>query len=220
MATRDDGVTLDVTAKAAIKLADSKFCRLSKNVIIAARRRAKRTLDVDFRGPECLGHDRRKRRHGRSADQLSARRDAGLHARRLQHGQLPRRSPRQGRLPPLAVWLRSRRATTIASLARSARAASTWPCPRKPADRKVDRRGAAHGRQAVRGGQRILPDAAPLAGSRRRRTTPSRRRPVVGRRSLSADAPCSKAKGPRSNSSPGPRTPTAPTAMSRAWPRS
>ncbi len=31
VATRDDGVTLDVTDKAALKLADSKLCRLSKN---------------------------------------------------------------------------------------------------------------------------------------------------------------------------------------------
>ena len=43
------------------------------------------------------------------ADQLQARRDADLHAGRLQHRRLPRRGPRQGRLPPVAVRLRRRR---------------------------------------------------------------------------------------------------------------
>ena len=48
-------------------------------------------------------------RQGRTPDQLQARRDAGLHARRLQHRQLPRRGARQGRLPPFALRLRPRR---------------------------------------------------------------------------------------------------------------
>ena len=82
---------------------------------------------------------------------------------RLQHGQLPRCGPRQGRVSAVAVRLRSRRATTIGSPARSASGGSTWPCPREPAAREGDRRGAAHRRQAVRAGQRVLPDAAPLA---------------------------------------------------------
>ena len=33
VATRDDGVTLDVTAQATVKLADSKLCRLDNSVL-------------------------------------------------------------------------------------------------------------------------------------------------------------------------------------------
>src|SRR6476620_10386166 len=36
VATRDDGVTLDVTDKATIKVAEPRFCRLQKNVLSPA----------------------------------------------------------------------------------------------------------------------------------------------------------------------------------------
>src|SRR5256885_8996470 len=36
VATRDDGVTLDVTEKATVKLVEPKFCRLDKNVLFPA----------------------------------------------------------------------------------------------------------------------------------------------------------------------------------------
>ena len=86
---------------------------LDKNTLYPAAD-GQTTLDVEYQGLKTAAHGRREGRRRRPADQLSARRDARLHARRLQHGQLPRRGPRQGRLPPVAVRLRSRTATTTA----------------------------------------------------------------------------------------------------------
>ena len=87
----------------------------------------------------------------------------------------------------------------------------------EPADRKVDRRGAAHRRQAVRRRQRVLRDAAALARSRRSERRRAERPPSSASSSIRRP-PCSKAKGRRSSSSPGPAMPTAPTATSRTWP--
>src|SRR5437660_167927 len=47
--TRDDGVTLDVTAQAAVKLVDSKLCRLDKNVLYPAAD-GETKLEVEHQG--------------------------------------------------------------------------------------------------------------------------------------------------------------------------
>ena len=87
---------------------------------------------------------------GRPADQLQARRDAGVHAGRLQHRRLPRRGPRQGRLPPVAVRLRPRRRPLPPHPRDERPAHQPRPPGREPAARKGHRQGAAHRRQAVR----------------------------------------------------------------------
>src|SRR5438477_12873800 len=46
VATRDDGVTMDVTDKATVKLADPKLCRLEKSVLYPAKD-GETTLTVD-----------------------------------------------------------------------------------------------------------------------------------------------------------------------------
>ena len=77
---------------------------------------------------------------------------------------------------------------------------------------KVDRRGAAHRRQAVRRRQRVLPDAAPLARSRR---PERRRRRRHGRVGVELYPPQAVLEGEGRHAaarSSGPSTPTAPTA--------
>src|SRR5688500_785695 len=49
VATRDDGVTLDVTAAAKVELADSKLCRLDKNTLYPAAD-GQTTLAVEYQG--------------------------------------------------------------------------------------------------------------------------------------------------------------------------
>src|SRR5688572_3538557 len=49
VATRDDGVTLDVTAAAKIELADTKLCRLEKNTLYPAAD-GQTTLAVEYQG--------------------------------------------------------------------------------------------------------------------------------------------------------------------------
>jgi hypothetical protein len=49
VATRDDGVTLDVTTLADVKLADSKLCRLEKNALYPAAD-GQTTLDIEYQG--------------------------------------------------------------------------------------------------------------------------------------------------------------------------
>ena len=93
--------------------------------------------------------DGQKRRR-RSADQLQAGRDAGVHAGRLQHGQLPRRGPRQRRLLHLAVRLRSGRRLLPADARNRLPPHQSGPAARKPAAGKERSARAAHRRQAVR----------------------------------------------------------------------
>src|SRR6185295_2976712 len=49
VATRDDGVTLDVTGKAKIKLAEPKLCRLEKNILFPAAD-GKTKLEIAYTG--------------------------------------------------------------------------------------------------------------------------------------------------------------------------
>ena len=49
VATRDDGVTLDVTQQAAIKLADPKLCRLEKNVLFP-QADGQTKLEIEYQG--------------------------------------------------------------------------------------------------------------------------------------------------------------------------
>ena len=49
VATRDDGVTLDVTGQAAMKLVDGTFCRLDKNVLYP-QADGQTTLEVEYQG--------------------------------------------------------------------------------------------------------------------------------------------------------------------------
>src|SRR5437764_13867386 len=49
VATRDDGVTMDVTNKATVKLADPKLCRLEKSVLYPAKD-GETTLTVEYQG--------------------------------------------------------------------------------------------------------------------------------------------------------------------------
>ena len=108
VATRADGVTLDVTGDGQGHAGQSGAGADRRPHAVSGGRRRD---DAGARLPGPDGQRARdgQGRRGRSADQLQARRDAGLHARRLQHGQLPRRGARQGRLQPVAVRLRSRR---------------------------------------------------------------------------------------------------------------
>ena len=50
VATRDDGVTLDVTAQAAVKLVDANLCRLDKNALYPAGRRRRPRSKSSTRG--------------------------------------------------------------------------------------------------------------------------------------------------------------------------
>ena len=94
------------TAKAT--LADPALARIEGHTLVPAGRRHDHAGDCSIRPKRRAAGDR-QRRHGRAADQLQARRDAGLHAGRLQHRQLSRRRPRQGWVQSVAVRLRSRR---------------------------------------------------------------------------------------------------------------
>ncbi len=49
VATREDGVTLDVTGQAAVKLADSKLCRLDKSVVYPSAD-GETKLEVEYKG--------------------------------------------------------------------------------------------------------------------------------------------------------------------------
>src|SRR5690349_19495943 len=49
VATRDDGVTLDVTNQATAKLADAKLCRLDKSVLYPAAD-GETKLEVEYQG--------------------------------------------------------------------------------------------------------------------------------------------------------------------------
>ncbi|MEX2175572.1 MAG: DUF1549 and DUF1553 domain-containing protein [Pirellulaceae bacterium] len=49
VATRDDGVTLDVTAQAAARLVDAKLCRMDKNVLYP-QADGQTTLDIEYQG--------------------------------------------------------------------------------------------------------------------------------------------------------------------------
>jgi hypothetical protein len=49
VATRDDGVTLDVTGQAAVKLADPKLCRLDKSVLYP-QADGQTTLEIEYQG--------------------------------------------------------------------------------------------------------------------------------------------------------------------------
>src|SRR5204863_6371485 len=49
VATRDDGVTLDVTTQAAAKLVDSKLCRLDKSTVFPAAD-GETKLEVEYQG--------------------------------------------------------------------------------------------------------------------------------------------------------------------------
>jgi hypothetical protein len=49
VATRDDGVTLDVTGQAAAKLADAKLCRLDKNTLYP-QADGQTTLEIEYQG--------------------------------------------------------------------------------------------------------------------------------------------------------------------------
>ena len=106
---------------------------------------------------------------GGAADLVPARRDAGLHEGRLQP--LPRRGPRQGRLPPVALRLRPRRRPLSASPARCPAAASTSPSRRRACCSRSRRRSAAHRRQAVRERKRAVQHASSAGSRRARRTT-------------------------------------------------
>src|SRR5262245_40922524 len=49
VATRDDGVTLDVTGQAALKLVDAKLCRIDKNVLYP-QADGQTTLEIEYQG--------------------------------------------------------------------------------------------------------------------------------------------------------------------------
>ena len=102
---------------------------------------------IKARRSACRSRSSQARR--RAADQLQARRDAGLHAGRLQHRQLPRRGPRQGRLHAVAVRLRSGRRSLPADARDRLPPHQPGPAARKPAAGQDRRHRAAHRRQAV-----------------------------------------------------------------------
>src|SRR5206468_8917959 len=53
VATRDDGVTLDVTKLAGIKLANAKLCTLDENILRPAAD-GQTTLDIEYQGFKTL----------------------------------------------------------------------------------------------------------------------------------------------------------------------
>ena len=117
-----DGITRDVTDKVDVE-ARSRRPRHARGQPICSqggwRREAHRHVRIDKR--RCA--DQREAGGRRSADQLQARRDAGVHEGRLQLGKLPRLGPRQRRLSPVALRFRSGR-RLLSPHARAARAAA------------------------------------------------------------------------------------------------
>ena len=107
-----------------------------------------------------------EKRQDLSADQLQARRDARLHEVRLQHGKLPRVGPRQGRLPPVALWLRSGRRLSAAHPRNQRPADQPRHSRREPAHPEGVGQSPAHRRQAVCRRVRDVPDADALAEGR------------------------------------------------------
>ena len=106
-ATFADGITRDVTKEAVMTPANPALVRRDGDDLPPGRRR-RDELDGRLRRPGGHGPGQGRAGRGPAADQLPARRDAGLHEGRLQHRQLPRRRPRQGRVPALALRLRPR----------------------------------------------------------------------------------------------------------------
>ena len=175
--------------------------------------RGARPLPVGRRRDDARG--RLRRTDGQGAGQggagdrsgpaeLSARRDAGLHAVRLQHRQLSRCRAGQGRLPHLALRLRPR-GRPLPPDPRDDRPPRQPGRPlRQHAAREGDRRRAAHRRQAVRVEQRAVPDDPRLdrgrRPQRRRRQAPQgrRRRPLsqVGRPRRQGGDPAAHPPGP------------------------
>ena len=167
VATRDDGVTLDVTKEAAVKLGDAQFARLD------GRTRVSRWPTATRRWRSSTRATRPPRR--------SAVKDAAADR------------PISFQLDVMPVFMRA--GCNIGSCHGAARGKDGFRLslfgfdPKgdyhrltreeavrrinlavpgsEPADREGDRGRAAHRRQAVREGQPVLPDAAALAGSRR-----------------------------------------------------
>ena len=170
-ATYADGITRDVTREASITPANPALLKRDGATFYPVADGAT-TLAVAFGGQTVTVPVKVAQATVAAAAQLPARRDAGLHAGRLQHRELPRRGPRQGRLPDLALRLRPR-GRPLPADPRDGRPADQpgGPVRQHPA-REVHRRGPAHRRQAVRAVQRALPDAPSLDRGRR----PERRR--------------------------------------------
>ena len=107
-ATFPDGITRDVTSQSAMKLVNPALCKLEQNQLVPLADGVTELIvahgEHSVKVPITV-----KDAKVDPPDQLQARRDAGLHAGRLQHRELPRRGPRQGRLPAVALRLRSRR---------------------------------------------------------------------------------------------------------------
>ena len=99
VATRADGVTAGRDGRRPRSaVANPALARVDGHDALSRRRRRD-----DACRPSTTVNRRRRRWPVKDAavdrpDQLQARRDAGLHAVRLQHRQLPRRGPRQGRI--------------------------------------------------------------------------------------------------------------------------
>ena len=118
---------------------------------------------------------------------------------RLQHRQLPRRGPRQGRFPPVAVRLRSRRRLLPPHPRDRRPAHQSGRARRQPADAKKHVGKVPHtGGKRFAEDSELLPDADALARGRR----PATMRPDVPklrvRGTLSDHRPCSNGKGARS----------------------
>ena len=129
-----DGVTRDVTAE--VQLCPARRSLAAEGNILRPVADGAGELKVTYQRSDRHDSGEGEGCRGRPPDQLQARRDAGLHESRLQHRRLPRRGPRQGRVPPLALRLRPRRRLPCGSPASSARAGSIWPFPRKACSSK------------------------------------------------------------------------------------
>ena len=182
--TQPDGITRDVTAEAQLHPRRPRAREGRRQRPPPRRRRRDAPSASRFDGQTVTVPVTVKDAAGRPPDQLQARRDAGLHAVRLQHRQLPRRGPRQGRLPPLALRLRPRR-RLLPPHPRDRQPPHQPRRPRRePAAGEGHRRRPAHRRQAVRSRQRATTRRS-SAGSKPARRNDAGRRRQAGRRSSS-----------------------------------
>ncbi len=132
--------------------------KLDKFRVYAGRRRHHRD-DGRIQRPDGEGAGEGREGEGRPADLVQARRDAGLHAGRLQRRRLPRRGPRQGRLPAVAVRLRPGRR----------------PLPPHPRNQRPAHQPRAAGRELADSRRRPARCRTPAASGSTRATSTTRR---------------------------------------------
>ena len=125
-ATFADGITRDVTREATITPGRPQAGPARRGDLLPGGRRRDDAFGR-LRRQVGRGAGQGFAGGGHAAAQLPARRHAGLHAGRLQHGKLPRGGTRQGRLSHLALRLRPRRRPFPPDRARWSAAGSTWP---------------------------------------------------------------------------------------------